>query len=156
MRVRICAGDLTDPRIIALLDLHVTRARAETGPGSTHALDLAGLKAPEISFFAAWDGDALLAVGALKRLSAEHGELKSMYTAERYRRRGVASALLRHLIAEARRNGWRRLSLETGSWGYFEPARTLYRRSGFTDCGPFADYRQDPNSVYMSLELGDP
>jgi putative acetyltransferase len=100
-----------------------------------------------------WDGEALLGVGALKRLSPEHGEVKSMHTARSARRRGVARAMLRHTIAAARASGLERLSLETGSWDYFGPARALYRSHGFVECPPFADYALDPNSVFMSLDL---
>jgi putative acetyltransferase len=153
MPLLVTQGNLADPQVLALLQQHVTRARAETAPGSAHALDLAELLRPDISFFSAWDGATLLGVAALKRLSAEHGEVKSMHTAEAARRRGVASALMRHLLAAARRAGLTRLSLETGSWDYFEPARAFYRRHGFRDCGPFAQYRTDPNSVFMTREL---
>jgi len=148
--------DPLEPRIRALLERHVARARAETAPGSAHALEVGQLRAPEIVLFAAWDGAEALGVIALKRLALAHGEVKSMYTAERARRRGVAAALLAHLIAEARTLQLERLSLETGSWDYFEPARRFYRRWGFRECGPFADYRPDPNSVFMTLELGAP
>jgi putative acetyltransferase len=100
-----------------------------------------------------WDDGALVAVGALKRLSPDHGEVKSMHTAERVRRRGAGGAMLCHIVETARASGFSRLSLETGSWEYFRPARALYRNHGFVDCPPFADYRPDPNSVFMSLDL---
>ncbi len=151
--LRIVNGGLDEPRVVALLQLHVTRARAETAPGSAHALDLGALRAPEVSFWSAWEGDEPVGVGALKRLSAEHGEIKSMHTAEAARGRGVASALVRYIMAEARSRGMRRLSLETGSWAYFLPARGLYARHGFVECGPFGDYRADPNSVFMTVTL---
>ncbi len=151
--LRIVNGGLDEPRVVALLQLHVTRARAETAPGSAHALDLGALRAPEVSFWSAWEGDEPVGVGALKRLSAEHGEIKSMHTAEAARGRGVASALVRYIMAEARARGMRRLSLETGSWAYFLPARALYARHGFVECGPFGDYRADPNSVFMTVTL---
>ena len=151
--LRIVDGGLDDPRVVALLQLHLTRARAETARGSAHALDLTALRAPEVSFWSVWESDELLAVGALKQLSAEHGEVKSMHTAEAARGRGVGSALVRHIMAEARTRGMRRLSLETGSWPYFLPARALYARHGFVECGPFGDYRDDPNSVFMTIEL---
>jgi putative acetyltransferase len=154
--LRIVDGGLDDPRVMAMLQLHLTRARAETAPGSAHALDLSGLRGPDMSFWSAWDGDELVGVGALKRLSAEHGEVKSMHTAEAVRGRGVGSALVRHIMAQARGRGIRRLSLETGSWAYFLPARALYARHGFVECGPFGDYREDPNSVFMTVALGDP
>jgi putative acetyltransferase len=152
--LRIVEGLLDDPRVVALLDTHVSRARAETARGSAHALDLAGLRAPEMTFWSAWEGDAVVGVGALKRLSAEHGEIKSMHTAEAARGRGVGSALLRQIMAAARARGMSRLSLETGSWDYFLPARALYARHGFVECPPFGEYREDPNSVFMTLELG--
>ncbi len=133
--------------------MHLTGARAQTAPGSAHALDLAGLRSPDIGFWTMWDDGALVAVGALKRLSPDHGEMKSMHTAERMRRCGAGGAMLRHIMETARANGFSRLSLETGSWEYFRPARALYRNHGFVDCPPFADYRPDPNSVFMSLDL---
>jgi len=153
MEVSIRREDPADPRITALLIRHVSRARAETAVGSAHALDVGELRCADVSFFAAWDAGMLLGIGALKRVAADHGEVKSMYTAEEARRRGVASALLARLIAEARALGLGRLSLETGSWDYFAPARELYRRCGFRECGPFAAYRPDPNSIFMTLEL---
>ena len=155
--MHITPGGLDDPRVVALLRTHVARARAQTAPGSAHALDLAGLRAPGITFWSAWDDAArttLLGVGALKRLGADHGEIKSMHTAEAARRRGVGSALLAHIVEAARVEGLVRLSLETGSWDYFAPARALYARHGFVACGPFGDYREDPNSVFMTLTLG--
>lgn len=147
-------GGLDDPRVVALLETHLARARAETAPGSAHALDLSGLRAPGVRFWSAWEGETLVAVGALKALDATHGEVKSMHTAEWARGRGVGSAMLMHVVAAARASGMSRLSLETGSWSYFAPARALYARHGFTECGPFGDYREDPNSVFMTLALG--
>jgi putative acetyltransferase len=151
--MRIVEGGLDDPRVVALLDTHVTRARAETARGSAHALDLTGLRAPEVTFWSAWEGDEVIGVGALRRLSADHGEIKSMHTAEAARGRGVGSALLRQIIEAARASGMTRLSLETGSWPYFLPAVALYARHGFVECGPFGEYGEDPNSVFMTLEL---
>jgi putative acetyltransferase len=149
----VTLGNLCDERVIALLEHHLTTARAQTAPGSAHALDLSGLAAPDISFWTVWDGEALLGTGAMKRLSDDHGEVKSMHTAQIARRRGVGSAILSHIVAQARRQGLRRLSLETGSWDYFRPAIALYAAHGFVECGPFGDYRLDPNSVFMTLDL---
>ncbi len=151
--MRIVEGGLDDPRVIELLRVHLIRARAETAPGSAHALDLSGLRSPDVTFWSAWEGDLVAGVGALKQLSADHGEVKSMHTAKEMRRRGVGAAILRHIIAAARSRGISRLSLETGSWPYFAPARALYMRHGFVECPPFGDYRPDPNSVFMTLEL---
>jgi len=151
--MKITDGGLDDTRVQKLLAYHFRSARAETGLGSAHALDLSGLKLPEVHFWSAWDGDAVIGTGALKRLSAAHGEIKSMHTEQTRRRSGVGSAMLRHIIAEARKMGLSRLSLETGSWPYFDPARELYMRQGFVECPPFGSYVADPNSAFMTLEL---
>jgi putative acetyltransferase len=151
--MRIIPGDLGDPRVIELLDFHLTSARAQTALGSAHALDLTGLQSPDLRLWTIWEEETLLGVGALKRLSPEHGEIKSMHTAQSMRGRGAGSAMLRHIIATARASGMSRLSLETGSWDYFQPALALYRSHGFVECPPFADYVPDPNSVFMTLEL---
>lgn len=156
MAVYFVEGDLADPRVLELLDCHVTRARAETGRGSAHALDHVALGDPGLTFWSAWTDAArttLVAVGALKELTPDHGEVKSMHVAEDVRGRGYGSAMLRHIIHAARSRGMSRLSLETGSWAYFAPARALYARHGFTPCGPFGDYRPDSNSVFMTLTL---
>ncbi len=151
--MRIIRGDFNDPRVVQLLQIHLTSARAETAAGSAHALDLTGLQSPDISFWAIWDGETLCGVGALKRLSSDHGEIKSMHTAQSLRGRGAGSAMLRHIIATARASGMSHLSLETGSWNYFRPARSLYKSHGFVECPPFAHYVLDQNSVFMSLNL---
>ena len=152
---RIVEGGLDDQRVIDLINIHVTTARSQTALDSAHALQVGGLRSPEISFWTIWNGDALLGFGALKRLSADHGEIKSMHTAQAMRGRGVARAMLRHIIAAARQRHMARLSLETGSWDYFRPAHALYRSHGFIECVPFADYRPDPNSLFLTLELKD-
>jgi putative acetyltransferase len=152
----ITPGDLDDPRVVDLLRTHLASARAETAPGSAHALDLNGLRSPDISFWAIWEDGALLAVGALRRLSPDHGEVKSMHTAQSARRKGAGSAMLRHIIASARKDGISRLSLETGSWEYFRPARALYAAHGFVECPPFGAYVPDPNSSFMTLDLRGP
>jgi putative acetyltransferase len=151
--MRIISGGLDDPRVQFLLEHHVRTARSETAVGSAHALDLDGLKSADMTFWSAWEGDTLLGVGALKQLSQSHGEIKSMHTAQANRRAGVGTAMLRHIIEAARGMGVTRLSLETGSWAYFHPARAFYRSHGFVECPPFADYITDPNSIFMTLEL---
>lgn len=151
--MRVIPGDFGDPRVVALLHTHMTRAHAETASGSAHALDITGLQAPDISFWAIWDGETLCGVGALKRLSAGHGEIKSMHTVESLRGQGAGGAMLDHLIAIAQTGGMSRVSLETGSWDYFAPARALYKRHGFVECAPFGEYVRDPNSVFMSLDV---
>ena len=152
--MEITPGDLTDPRVLDLLRVHLTAARAQTAPGSAHALDVAGLQAPDIRFWTLWDGSRLLGTGAVKRLAPDHGEVKSMHVAEAARRTGAGSLILRHLVAQARADRMVRLSLETGSWDYFAPARAFYRRHGFVDCPPFAPYRPDPHSAFLTLDLG--
>lgn len=151
--MKVIAGGLDDSRVQELLTYHFTSARAETACGSAHALDLSGLKSPDIRFWSAWDGETVIGIGALKRLSESHGELKSMHTAQSHRRKGVGSAMVRHIIAEARKMGLSCVSLETGSWPYFAAARELYSRHGFIKCPPFGNYTADPNSVFMTLEL---
>ena len=151
--MRITDGDFSDPRVIALLNIHLSSARSQTAPGSAHALERSKLQSPDISFWAIWDDDTLLGMGALKRLSDEHGEVKSMHTIESMRGKGVGSAMLHHIVTSARARGMTRLSLETGSWDYFRRARVLYKKHGFVECPPFGDYVEDPNSVFMSLDL---
>jgi putative acetyltransferase len=153
MDTKIIEGDLADPRVIQLLQTHLTKCRAETAVGSAHALDLSGLKLPEVKFFTLWEGETLLGMGAVKIIEPKHCEVKSMHTVEACRGKGLASVLLKHLIQVAKDLGAERLSLETGSWEYFHPARELYRKHGFVECGPFGDYLSDPNSVFMTLNL---
>ncbi|QIS13824.1 GNAT family N-acetyltransferase [Nocardia arthritidis] len=151
--LRIVVDDLSGPAIAALLAQHLDDMYATSPAESVHALDLDALRKPEITFWSAWDSGELVGCGALKELDPTHGELKSMRTATAARGRGVASNLLRHLIAQARERGYTRLSLETGTQPYFAPARRLYTRNGFAECPPFADYILDPNSVFMTLAL---
>lgn len=151
--MRIVTDDLQGPDIIALLHEHLTALRSTSPPESCHVLDLEGLRQPDITFWSVWDGTQLAGCGALKELAPHHGELKSMRTARTHLRKGVASALLRHMIEEASRRGYRRLSLETGSMAYFDPARALYASFGFRKCAPFGGYVEDPNSVYMAKDL---
>jgi putative acetyltransferase len=149
--------DLTGSEIAALLEAHLQLMRDTSPPESVHALDLEKLRLPEVTFWTLWDGDELLGCGALKDLGEKqgggHGEIKSMHTARAARGRGVARRLVEHIIAEARARGYRRLSLETGSVEAFAPARALYAGFGFETCGPFAGYRLDPFSAFMTLEL---
>jgi putative acetyltransferase len=151
--IAIREGGLDDPQVIALLREHLAGMQALSPPESIHALGLEGLRRPDIRFWSAWYHGELLGCGALREIDPMHGELKSMRTAEARRRAGVASRLLQHIVAEARRRGYCRLSLETGSMDGFAPARRLYANAGFVACAPFADYTDDPNSVYMTRTL---
>jgi putative acetyltransferase len=148
MTIRL--DDLSGPAIAAFLEEHIEDMRAVSPPESKHALDLAGLRKPEITFWIAWDEGGIAGCGALKQLDANHGEVKSMRTAKTHRQRGVASMMLGHILEEARRRGYRRLSLETGAMPFFEPARNLYRKFGFEPCGPFGSYKPDPNSAFFT------
>ncbi|MVU77032.1 GNAT family N-acetyltransferase [Nocardia sp. ET3-3] len=152
--MRIVIDDLTGAEVIGLLEAHVAEMLANSPEESMHALDLDGLRKPDITFWSAWEGDRLAGCGALKELDPTHGEIKSMRTAAGFRGRGVASQVLRHLIDEARARGFERLSLETGASEFYLPAVRLYERYGFEQCGPFSDYREDPHSVFMTLALG--
>lgn len=145
--------DLRGPEIAVLLTEHLEDMKSVSPPESKHALDLEGLRKPEITFWTVWEGDKLAGCGALKELSTYHGEIKSMRTASEFRRKGVAAKLLHHMLRESQRRSYQKLSLETGSMAYFGPARRLYASFGFEKCAPFADYKEDPNSVFMTKTL---
>ncbi len=149
----IRTDNLTGPEIHQLLQEHLTEMRAISPPESTHVLDLEGLRKPEITFWTLWEGEALAGCVALKELAAHHGEIKSMRTASAFRRRGVAARLLQHVLDEAQRRGYERLSLETGSQPFFSPAHQLYTRFGFQPSGPFGSYKEDPNSIFMTRKF---
>jgi putative acetyltransferase len=151
MEIKI--DDLRGSAIAELLQAHLQSMSAISPPESMHALDIDALRQPDITFWSVWEGDELAGGGALKELDTQHAEIKSMRTASAHLRKGVASKLLEHIIKEARRRNYRRLSLETGSMKSFEPAHRLYAKFGFIYCGPFADYIEDPNSVFMTKEL---
>jgi putative acetyltransferase len=151
--MRIERDDLTRPQVHALLQEHLDNMYELSPPESVHALDLSKLRKPDITFWTAWDDSLLLGCGALKQLDATHGEIKSMRTPAALRGKGAGRALLAHILAEARSRGYRRLSLETGPHPAFLPAQRLYRSFGFDVCGPFADYKPDPYSVFMTLDL---
>ena len=143
--------DLRGPEVAALLAEHLRDMHATSPRESVHALDLDRLRRPEITFWSLWDGTTLAGCGALKQVDSTHAEIKSMRTAAAYRGQGVATQVLLHILGVANERGYRRLSLETGSMGYFEPARRLYTKFGFVICAPFGDYQPDPNSVFMTL-----
>lgn len=153
MSVRIERDDLTREPVLALLREHLANMHELSPPGAVFAFDVERLRVPDVTFWTAWEGDALLGCGALKELPAGEGEIKSMRTPKAARRRGAGRALLEHILAEARARGYRRLSLETGSHPDFGAAHALYRRYGFADCGPFGDYQDNGFSVFMTLPL---
>jgi putative acetyltransferase len=152
MRI-IKAADLDDARVKALLNRHLEGMHANSPPGHVFALDWSGLQKPEVSFYALWEDEDLLGFGALKELEPRAGEIKSMRTADTHLRKGVAAAILDHIIAEARERGYLRLSLETGSGPAFGPALKLYRQYGFVDGGPFAGYEKSPFNQFLHLDL---
>ena len=149
----IKTDDLKGSEVYELLQEHLRSMALHSPPESVHALDIEGLRKPEITFWTVWENDALLGCGALKELDSQHGEIKSMRTASLHLRKGVASNLLKHILEEAKHRGYSRLSLETGSMEAFEPARKLYANFGFRYCEPFADYVEDPYSVFMTKVL---
>lgn len=149
----IKVDDLSGAAIQDLLREHLRSMAQHSPPESVHALDLDALRRPDITFWTAWDGDHLIGCGALKELDSIHAEVKSMRTSTAHLRKGIARRMLTHIIDEARRRSYRRLSLETGSHAPFAPARALYASFGFAYCEPFADYVEDPYSVFMTTSL---
>lgn len=151
--LEIRVDDLSGEEVARMVREHLESSALHSPPESVHALDVEALRAPDVTFWSVWEGSRLAGFGALKELDPHHGEIKSMRTASSHRRRGVASALLEHILDVARERSYRRLSLETGSMEAFAPARALYARFRFEPCGPFADYVDDPYSVFMTRVL---
>lgn len=151
--MNIKVDDLRGPEIHQLLREHLQSMALHSPPESIHALDIEALRQPEITFWTAWEGADLLGCGALKELDAQHAEIKSMRTATSHLRKGVARKILAHIVEEAQRRAYSQLSLETGSANAFAPARKLYESFGFSCCGPFATYVEDPYSVFMTRKL---
>lgn len=151
--MEIKVDDLSGSEIAEFLEEHIREMKSVSPPESKHALDLAGLRKPEITFWTVWDDARLIGCGAMKELDARHAEIKSMRTTASYRGKGVASMLLEHILNEAKLRGYRCVSLETGSMSFFQPARNLYAKYGFKNCTPFSTYKEDPNSVFMAKDL---
>ena len=151
--MRIEVDDLSRPEIHELLSEHLANMYELSPPEQVFALDLSKLKSPDITFWTVWDNHQLLGCGALKELSADHGEIKSMRTPAKLRGRGAGKAVLTRIIETARQRGYRLLSLETGTHPAFLPAQQLYRSAGFQESGPFAGYKEDPHSLFMELQL---
>tara|TARA_R110001583_G_scaffold112917_2_gene263059 strand:- start:12252 stop:12725 length:474 start_codon:yes stop_codon:yes gene_type:complete len=150
---QIKLDDLTGNDIFQLLQQHLEDMKATSPPESKHALDLDGLKDPSVKFWTIWQGKELAGCGAFKRINDEIAEIKSMRTANNYRKKGVASLLLKHIIEQAKVSGYKEMCLETGSMDYFTAAHNLYKKHGFNFCGPFSDYKEDVNSAFMNLKL---
>ncbi|MDG3085128.1 GNAT family N-acetyltransferase [Vibrio hannami] len=151
--MKIKVDDLSGGEVLALLEEHLADMYATSPPESVHALDIDELKSPEITFFSAWMNDELMGCVAIKQHSQELAEIKSMRTSTNARKTGVGSKLLQHVIKESSTRGYKQISLETGAEDYFGPARSLYEKFGFSYCEPFAAYKPDPNSCFMTLQL---
>lgn len=151
--MRITLDELSGREIRALLEEHLRNMFEVSPPESVHALDIDKLRQPDVTFWTVWGGTELLGCGALKELTPKHGEVKSMRTVVAHRGKGVARAVLEHIVKEAKKRSYERLSLETGSMKAFEPAQKLYESCGFAYCGPFEGYAEDPNSVFMTRLL---
>lgn len=150
---KIKLDDLSGKEVFSLLQEHLKDMQATSPPESKHALDLNELKHPSVSFWTIWEGNSLAGCGAFKKLDAHHAEIKSMKTSTHYKNKGVASKLLMHIVEQATLSGLKKLSLETGSADYFNPAQGLYLKHGFSFCAPFANYKEDPYSRFMTLNL---
>ena len=151
--IKIVEGGLDDPRVIAMLKFHFDTNISVTPAGSAHVFDVSRLKAPDISFWSAWDGNSLLGTGALKRMDAANGEVKSMHTLLASRRSGLGQAMVLHIIDAAKAMGLKQLWLETGAFDFFAPARALYAKHGFVECEPFEGYNVDKNSTFMMRKI---
>jgi putative acetyltransferase len=151
--LHITEDNLSGDAIAALLRFHLDEMHRWSPPSSVHAMPITRLRAADVTFWSAWDGDALAGCGALKELDPRHGEIKSMRAAPEYRGKGVGKAVLLHLMAEAQRRGYERLSLETGRPEEFLPARSLYEAHGFAECPPFGDYVSNDFSICMTRTL---
>ncbi len=146
-------NNFDNPRVNTLLRYHFNQLRSNSPEGSTHVLDIEGLKVPSIKFWSIWDEDNLIGCGALKFLEKTHGEFKSIRIADEFRNMGYGIKLLNHLIMEAKKNGVYKISLETGAGNFFKPARKLFKNAGFKKCEPFAHYKIDSNSCYYSKNI---
>ena len=148
-------GNFDNPEVHKLLVKHFIELRSVSPEGSAHVLDIAGLKDPTIKFWSLWEKDQLMGIGALKFLDKEHGEFKSIRVNDKFRKKKNGIKLINHLIGEAKKLNIKRLSLETGSGNFFNPARKLFNHCGFRVCEPFSHYKKDINSVYMCLLLSN-
>lgn len=156
MSILIKSDDLSSGDVVELLEQHRLEMFRHSPPESVHALDVAAMRSPDVSFYSAWIDGCFAGCGALKELDSKNAEIKSMKTRDEFLRQGVARRLLDHLLQVAIDRGYHYVSLETGSVEAFRPALELYQRAGFVVCGPFADYQEDPHSVFMHKHLPGP
>jgi len=148
--LNLIEGNFENSEVNELLTKHFAELRAASPEGSAHVLDIPGLKVPSIKFWSLWQNDKLIGCGALKFLDEEHGEFKSIRVHDKFRKKGHGEKVINHLINEAKKLKIKRLSIETGAGDFFIPARKLFKKSGFTVCEPFAHYKEDVNSVYLT------
>ena len=148
-------GNFNNPEVHELLIKHFIELRSVSPEGSTHVLDIAGLKDPSIKFWSLWDENNLMGIGALKFLDKEHGEFKSIRVSDKFKDKRNGSKIINHLIDEAKKLNIKKLSLETGAGIFFNPARKLFDQCGFKECDPFSHYKEDDNSVYMSMFISN-
>ena len=148
-------GNFENSDVNELLKKHFVELRAASPEGSAHVLDIEGLKVPSIKFWSLWDDEKLIGCGALKFLDKEHGEFKSIRIHDSFRNQGQGINVINHLINEAKKLKIKRLSIETGACDFFTPARKLFKKTGFTVCEPFAHYKEDINSVYLTMLIDD-
>ena len=146
-------GNFEHLKVNDLLVKHFKELKSVSPEGSAHVLDISGLKDPSIKFWSIWEENTLIGCGALKFLDENHGEFKSIRVVDDYRKKGYGFKIINHLIEEAKKLDVTKLSLETGSGDFFLPARKLFQKVGFEKCSPFAHYKEDTNSCYMSLDL---
>ena len=146
-------GNFDDPEVNKLLTKHFVELRAASPEGSAHVLDIPGLKVPSIKFWSLWDENKLIGCGALKFLNKNHGEFKSIRIHDNFRKQGQGINVINHLINEAKKLNIKRISIETGAGDFFIPARKLFKRTGFIECEPFAHYKKDINSVYLTKKI---
>ena len=148
-------GNFDNPEVLELLNKHFIELRSVSPEGSTHVLDIEGLKDQNIKFWSLWENNLLMGCGALKFLNKEHGEFKSIRVEDKFRKKDNGIKILKHLIFEAKKLNIKRISVETGTGDFFTPARKLFNKCGFKLCKPFAHYKEDPNSCYMSMLIGN-
>tara|TARA_B100000131_G_C18103561_1_gene606930 strand:- start:966 stop:1421 length:456 start_codon:yes stop_codon:yes gene_type:complete len=146
-------NNFDDPKVNELLNKHFFELRSVSPEGSTHVLDIPGLKDPSIRFWSLWENDELIGCGAIKIFDNNHGEFKSIRVADKFRKSGVGEKIISHLIDRAKQIGIKKLSIETGAGDFFLPARKLFKKFGFISCKPFAHYKEDPNSRYYTLDF---
>ena len=151
--MKLIEGSFDNPEVNNLLEKHFKELRSVSPEGSAHVLDIPGLKVKSIKFWSLWENNNLVGCGALKFLDIDHGEFKSIRVVDEYREKGYGIKILEHLIDEAKKLKIKKLSLETGSGDFFLPARALFKKMGFVECDPFAHYKKDPNSCYMSFKI---